>query len=37
VKRELGFEGIKGGREEKKGLFGFWEILEIAIARERRD
>jgi hypothetical protein len=35
VKRELGFEGIKGGRKEKKGLF-FLLRLGLLLQREER-
>jgi hypothetical protein len=37
VKRELGFEGIKGWEKEKEGAF-FFFLAEIGgYCRERRD
>jgi hypothetical protein len=39
VKKELGFEGLKGGRREKKGLFflGFFLLAEIEWLLQRGD
>jgi hypothetical protein len=34
VKRELGFEGIKGGKKEKEGAFLVFAEIEIAILRK---
>jgi hypothetical protein len=38
VNEGLGFEGIKGGKREKEGAFGFWGFwAEIALREQRGD
>jgi hypothetical protein len=35
VKRELGFEGIKGGEKGKEGAFFFWAEIGLLLERGR--